>query len=43
MVVCEICANTAPTSVFRVQDHTALLKSGESPRRRGYLLVFSPL
>lgn len=35
--------NTAPSSVFKLQDHTFLLKSGESSRRRGYLLAFPPV
>lgn len=42
VLVSEVCANTAPTSVFKVQDNTNYrIKSGESSRRRGYLLVFS--
>lgn len=41
VLVREICANTAPTSMFKVWEHTSLLKSGESSRR-GYLLAFPP-
>lgn len=31
------------SSVFKLQDHTFLLKSVEGSRRRGYLLAFPPV